>query len=78
MEMVVFYLQVGFIGVALGLLVSLIVDKIMEIRKRKRQDRELLEKVQKIIDEYEAKVNELMDIRKSILDLEAIRNDISN
>ena len=78
MEMGVFYLQVGFIGVALGLLVSLIVDKIMEIRKRKRQDRELLEKVQKIIDEYEAKVNELMDIRKSILDLEAIRNDISN
>ena len=78
MEMVVFYLQVGFIGVALGLLVSLIVDKIMEIRKRKRQDRELLEKVQKIIDEYEAKVNELMDIRKSILDLEAIINDISN
>lgn len=78
MEMVVFYLQVGFIGVALGLLVSLIVDKIMEIRKRKRQDRELLEKVQKIIDEYEAKVNELMDIRKSILDLEAIRNDLSN
>lgn len=56
MEVVVFYLQLGFIGVALGLLVSLIVDKIMEVRQKKR-DKELLEKVQKLINEYEAKVN---------------------
>lgn len=54
MEIVIFYL--GFIGAALGLLTSLIVDKIVEVREKKR-DKELLEKVQKIINEYEAKVN---------------------
>lgn len=59
MEMVVFYLQLGFIGAGIGLLTSLVVDKVMEIRKRKRQDRESLEKVKNIINDYEAKVNEL-------------------
>lgn len=78
MEIAIFYLQLGFIGAGIGLLTSLVVDKVMEIRKRKRQDRESLEKVKNIINDYEAKVNELMDIRKSILDLEAIRNDLSN
>lgn len=56
MEMVVFYLQLGFIGAGIGFLTSLIVDKVMEVRQKKR-DKELLEKVQKIINEYEAKVN---------------------
>ena len=59
MEMVVFYLQLGFIGAGISLLTSLVVDKVMEIRKRKRQDRESLEKVKNIINDYEAKVNEL-------------------
>lgn len=56
MEMVVFYLQLGFIGVGIGFLTSLIFDKVMEVRQKKR-DKELLEKVQKLINEYEAKVN---------------------
>ena len=35
---------------------SLIVDKVMEVKQKKR-NKELLEKVQKIINEYEEKVN---------------------
>ncbi|MDB2119600.1 MAG: hypothetical protein E7K85_04840 [Clostridium sp.] len=56
MEMVVFYLQLGFIGAGIGFLTSLIVDKVMEVKQKKR-NKELLEKVQKIINEYEEKVN---------------------
>lgn len=59
MEMFVFYVQLGFIGAGIGLLTSLIVDKVMEVRKRKRQDKKSLEKVKQIIVEYDAKVNEL-------------------
>ncbi len=56
MEMVVFYLQLGFIGVGIGFLTSLIFDKIVEVKQKKR-NKELLKEVQKIINEYEAKVN---------------------
>ena len=58
MEIAIFYLQLGFIGAGIGLLTSLIFDKVVEVKQKKR-DKELLAKVQKLINEYEAKVNEL-------------------
>lgn len=75
MEMVVFYLQLGFIGAGIGLLTSLIFDKVMEAKKKKR-DKELLEKVQKIINEYEAKVNR--NCEECIAVLEEIINRANN
>ncbi|MDB2071393.1 hypothetical protein ABHA39_04080 [Clostridium paraputrificum] len=53
---IVFVLQIICYGVAIGLLVSFIVDKVVEVKQKKR-DKELLAKVQKLINEYEAKVN---------------------
>lgn len=75
MEMVVFYLQLGFIGAGIGFLTSLIVDKVMEVRQKKR-DKELLEKVNKIINDYEAKVNK--NCKECIAVLEGIINRANN
>lgn len=75
MEMAIFYLQLGFIGAGIGLLTSLIVDKIVELREKKR-NKELLEKVQKIINEYEAKVNK--NCEDCIKVLEEIINRANN
>ena len=71
MEMVIFYLQLGFIGAGIGFLTSLVVDKVMEVRE-KRRDKELLEKVQKLINEYEEKIN------KNCEDCIAVLEDIIN
>ena len=56
---IVFVLQIICYGVAIGLLVSFIVDKVVEVKQKKR-DKELLAKVQKLINEYEAKVNNVL------------------
>lgn len=68
---IVFVLQIICYGVAIGLLVSFIVDKVVEVKQKKR-DKELLAKVQKLINEYEAKVNK--NCEECIAVLEGIIN----